>query len=410
MSPGRDGTERRSLLECPERAGVAQLVEHFIRNEGVPGSSPGVGLVEAEQLFMNDLTPEQLQRRQQGAQIRQRFAEARTGSELLTAMSSSPPRRLHHYTTLDGLLGVTSSSEIWASDVRFVNDASELTYASDLIGSEVVAALKESKKIAGHLELHPDVANPLQVGIRPFIACFCEESDLLSQWRGYGVSKTAYALGFDLSGIISRIDPPVNTIVRKVVYDPEQQRGAVRLAMQIWIETAEALLDEEKMTPEDLFPYPAAWALQDALLEHYLCFKHPAFAEEKEWRLIKLVDVNEELALIDDRRMEQSFLAVKKQVEEADPTGRPFRVPSISRRRAEGVKICFRKSPVGLVPYIELPLKDAAGIFTGRLPLWEVVQGPSPYPDLSLESLRLFLRSKGYSQTEVEISQVPLRT
>jgi predicted RNase H-like HicB family nuclease len=24
-------------------AGVAQLVEHFIRNEGVPGSSPGVG-------------------------------------------------------------------------------------------------------------------------------------------------------------------------------------------------------------------------------------------------------------------------------------------------------------------------------------------------------------------------------
>ena len=26
-------------------ADVAQLVEHFTRNEGVPGSSPGVGLV-----------------------------------------------------------------------------------------------------------------------------------------------------------------------------------------------------------------------------------------------------------------------------------------------------------------------------------------------------------------------------
>ena len=43
MSPGRDGTETRSLLECPEPAGVAQLVEHIIRNDGVPGSSPGVG-------------------------------------------------------------------------------------------------------------------------------------------------------------------------------------------------------------------------------------------------------------------------------------------------------------------------------------------------------------------------------
>jgi hypothetical protein len=40
---GRDGTADRSLLECPRGAGVAQLVEHFIRNEGVPGSSPGVG-------------------------------------------------------------------------------------------------------------------------------------------------------------------------------------------------------------------------------------------------------------------------------------------------------------------------------------------------------------------------------
>src|SRR3954447_834138 len=31
------------LLEWAAHAGVAQLVEHFIRNEGVPGSSPGVG-------------------------------------------------------------------------------------------------------------------------------------------------------------------------------------------------------------------------------------------------------------------------------------------------------------------------------------------------------------------------------
>jgi hypothetical protein len=28
---------------CQRLADVAQLVEHFTRNEGVPGSSPGVG-------------------------------------------------------------------------------------------------------------------------------------------------------------------------------------------------------------------------------------------------------------------------------------------------------------------------------------------------------------------------------
>src|SRR6202035_4450980 len=33
----------RKLQEIPANADVAQLVEHFTRNEGVPGSSPGVG-------------------------------------------------------------------------------------------------------------------------------------------------------------------------------------------------------------------------------------------------------------------------------------------------------------------------------------------------------------------------------
>jgi hypothetical protein len=37
------GEESRKVREVPASADVAQLVEHFTRNEGVPGSSPGVG-------------------------------------------------------------------------------------------------------------------------------------------------------------------------------------------------------------------------------------------------------------------------------------------------------------------------------------------------------------------------------
>ena len=37
----------RLILEWSAPAGVAQLVEHFTRNEGVPGSNPGVGLTRA---------------------------------------------------------------------------------------------------------------------------------------------------------------------------------------------------------------------------------------------------------------------------------------------------------------------------------------------------------------------------
>ena len=41
----RPGT--RKIREIPANADVAQLVEHFTRNEGVPGSSPGVGSQES---------------------------------------------------------------------------------------------------------------------------------------------------------------------------------------------------------------------------------------------------------------------------------------------------------------------------------------------------------------------------
>ena len=37
---------RPPIRESPANADVAQLVEHFTRNEGVPGSSPGVGSKE----------------------------------------------------------------------------------------------------------------------------------------------------------------------------------------------------------------------------------------------------------------------------------------------------------------------------------------------------------------------------
>jgi hypothetical protein len=37
------------------------------------------------------------------------------------------PRELYHYTGLDGLVGIVTDRAIWATDARYLNDASELT-------------------------------------------------------------------------------------------------------------------------------------------------------------------------------------------------------------------------------------------------------------------------------------------
>ena len=77
---------------------------------------------------------------------------------------------------------------------------------------------------------------------------------------------------------------------------------------------------------------------------------------------------------------------------------------------AEGIEIKFRTSPIGLIPYVELPLRERAGVFAGRLPLWHVVQGPTPNPELSLESMGMYLQSSGYGfHTELTSSGIPLR-
>jgi len=40
---------------------------------------------------------------------------------------------LFHYTTAAGLLGILKNGNIWASDLRFLNDAQESVYARDMI-------------------------------------------------------------------------------------------------------------------------------------------------------------------------------------------------------------------------------------------------------------------------------------
>lgn len=351
-------------------------------------------------------------KRRQIDDLRQEFRDAQHARSSVGPGHHEPPRRLYHYTTLTGLVGIASSHSLWASDVRYLNDASELSYAVELISGVVTETLSEADTDALHsvLPRYSGFANAFEYGRRPFVACFCEEGDLLSQWRGYRSGQTGYSLGMDLSTLARIGNLPPNTYLRKVVYDTDEQRAEVREVVQVWLQTAEALLNSDRgLSTEDVFPYPAIWALQEALAEHHLCFKHPAFAEEREWRLIKLVDVREELRLLDHRRTEEMLRATAERMEELG-VDMPDLHTAWGEADAEGIEINFRRSAVGLVPYVELPLLEGAGVFTGRLPLWEVIQGPTANPDLARESAAMFLESRGYGfHTDLKVSGIPLR-
>lgn len=44
---------------------------------------------------------------------------------------------LYHYTSLEGLMGIIESKSIWATNVLYLNDASELNYSLKLIEEEI---------------------------------------------------------------------------------------------------------------------------------------------------------------------------------------------------------------------------------------------------------------------------------
>ena len=44
-------------------------------------------------------------------------------------LNSPIPERLWHYTSIQGFCGITSSKNIFATDIRFLNDSSEFIHA-----------------------------------------------------------------------------------------------------------------------------------------------------------------------------------------------------------------------------------------------------------------------------------------
>jgi hypothetical protein len=110
-----------------------------------------------------------------------------------------PPPVLYHYTGVKGLVGIVKSNRLWASDVLFMNDSTEVRYGRDLIISEAKAAADRTaspvaqavfKTVDKILYKVDDLVETF------FAACFCEDGDLLSQWRGYAGRRGGYALGF----------------------------------------------------------------------------------------------------------------------------------------------------------------------------------------------------------------------
>ena len=275
--------------------------------------------------------------------------------------SARPSETLYHYTTLSGLLGIVDGAELRASDIRYMNDSTELRHTLELLNQHVtrriLAGVDNPELLNALLDWlsHRIVSGPMLFG-----ASFRSHGNLLSQWRGYSVHGRGVSMGMTPEHILSCADAQSFQVARCIYARSEQEQLINRIIDAV--ETLAAAHDFDSGDDEpwlDLFHY-----IEGDLLRIAAVLKHPAFEEEQEWRIVSPV------------------------------------VHSVSD------KVQFREGISMLIPYFTLDLRDA----DGRLSLEHVFLGPTSNIDLSMNSLALYLQQHDASPRRgISYCDIPYR-
>lgn len=307
-------------------------------------------------------------------------------------------KSIYHYTNQEGIMGILSNRTLWATNALYLNDAQELKLAYDVFASVLEARmgrLKRSPLIHGTVKYLLKHLKAEQEVTRIYIICFSERYDDLNQWRSYCGSGNGYMIGFDSDALADhpRVNPRWNfsgsprkhssikpewQLVR-CVYDRNKQEQKVADLLEVFEETLDGVFPffGKGEVNEGLADRAASqWATIFAR-EVAPTFKHPAFSDEAEWRLVNVNAVG----------------------------GRDDRVN-------------YRSSGSAITPYIKLDFKDWR-FSIGNPMLMEPIPKqivsslmirPHITSDHVVEGFKAFAESEGLASLSVTTSSLPYRS
>ncbi|HBG19387.1 MAG TPA: DUF2971 domain-containing protein [Desulfobulbaceae bacterium] len=288
-------------------------------------------------------------------------------SDITAALyAETPQERLYHYTSFSGLLGIVDIRALWASDIRYMNDSSELKHAADLLRTEISRRLG-----AGHGRHHlfdqflDWFTYRITNGHMLFASSFRANGNLLSQWRGYSRLGKGVSLGFSPDYIL-RCAGHQSFQIGRCIYDCKQQEQLIRRVVDAVESLAEAHgLDGDGRSNEN--SYLAIFQMIESdLLRIAAILKHPSFREEEEWRIVSPVVTD--------------YLAAP---------------------------VLFREGTSMLVPYIQFELMAEND---SPFCLDHMFLGPTPNITISMNSLTLFLAKNGIQpKNGISYCQIPFR-
>lgn len=200
---------------------------------------------------------------------------------------------LYHYTGYPALLSIAKSSELWATEIHYFNDASELTYATNLF-KRALEKIEQQDKFDTPLlsQLRDWLTHRLADGHMLFVCCFTENGNLLSQWRGYTPHGNGVSLGFEPKHLLS-CAAQQGYRFGKCIYDQPTQEHISISAIEAVLTAAAARGPESNQQAHPSQSFHHAFAEQEAhLLQIAALLKNPAFEAEHEWRAVSAISLS----------------------------------------------------------------------------------------------------------------------
>ena len=282
-------------------------------------------------------------------------AYVRWGEPYLKKFFPVQPPALYHYTSGNGLIEIIKSGELWSTQVNCLNDASEFLYTMARLRerAETLLASTQTADVKFLLEtIITELKRPLRGVLGWFVACFTEDGDDLSQWRGYGGGEGGYSIEFE-SVYLRGLSHREHVLLGKIEYDEVEQNTFFDDLLKHTITFfLDGINKQRAPTREEwAIDFLACWSWHIAFFAPMI--KHPKFKEEREWRLLY-----------------------------------PFNDEAIPRMR-----YLQRSSMLTKHVPIRLMMQDGKP----RLPLKSVVVGPCRHVDISKISVGDLLKTYGYS-------------
>jgi hypothetical protein len=299
------------------------------------------------------------------------------------------PSVLFQYTDVNGLKGILDSKRWRATHSSYLNDGKEITYAdemmSEILESRMTGLASDSllfriyDEVLGKRYGKPSVLKAWDNDI--YLISFSQNGNLLDQWRAYAADGAGYAIGINpwklkhkVEGAIILSHEQEGLGFVQVNYDLDEQKrlffDLIEKTEQIFESEFNSLNDQERSQ----FPAIAARSLSIIIWQLALFYKHPAFQNEQEWRVVI-------------RRWGRNVM-------------RGINADAVER-------VLFRPTRNILVPYLELNFQSRDN--SKLLPIEKIYLGPKHRTTNGKESLEMYLQSLGYVEMipELVISDIP---